>query len=168
VAIIVEDGTGKVDAESYISVADCDAYHTAFSHAGWTGTTAAKEAALRKATQYVDTIGDRRWIGYRLDLNQALDWPRFDATDDDGWVRASDTVPVEVEQATSEAALRALTEELFTDLPGAGTIGSESVTVGPISTSTTYVGGKTQLKRYTIVEKLLAPLLESSGTVSRG
>ncbi|MBW2635985.1 MAG: hypothetical protein JRC86_00410 [Deltaproteobacteria bacterium] len=34
-SIVVEDGTGKADAETLISVADATAYHTARGNAGW-------------------------------------------------------------------------------------------------------------------------------------
>jgi hypothetical protein len=37
--LIVEDRTGKPDANSYASVAQAEAYHTARNNAAWTGST---------------------------------------------------------------------------------------------------------------------------------
>ena len=41
-ALTHEDGTGKADAESYLSVTDADTYHTAHGDpAAWSGATTA-------------------------------------------------------------------------------------------------------------------------------
>lgn len=57
-ALIVEDGTGLADAESYLSVADADTYHADRNNEAWQDySTAEKEAALRKATQYITGDG---------------------------------------------------------------------------------------------------------------
>ena len=56
-ALIVEDGSGKLDSESYISVADCTTYCTAHGLTAWTGTDAAKETALRNATSSMKGSG---------------------------------------------------------------------------------------------------------------
>lgn len=74
-AIIVEDGTGLADAESFASVAEADAYCTLRGLADWAAlTTGAKEAALVNATEYLSDAFD--WVGERLTDEQALAWPR--------------------------------------------------------------------------------------------
>ena len=50
-------------------MADADAYHTAYGNTGWTGTEAAKEIALRRATQYIDSR--YRFRGVRKDSDQS-------------------------------------------------------------------------------------------------
>ena len=53
--LIVEDGTGKSDAESFASVASADAQMTALGITIWTSlVTEEKEQALRRATQYME------------------------------------------------------------------------------------------------------------------
>ena len=54
--LIKEDGTGKVDANSYATAADGDAYHDGHLYAtAWTGATLAnKEKALVMATRLID------------------------------------------------------------------------------------------------------------------
>lgn len=144
-ALEVEDGTGKDDAESYVSTADCDAYHTAMGN-DWTGTDAVKEAALRKATQYIDARYTFR--GEPVSEDQALSWPLQDI---DWPVKA-------LTQATCELALKALSGDLYADVE-AGEVQSE--TVGPISVTYSRVSNGGQ-KRYALVDDLLAPYLRGS------
>lgn len=74
-ALIVEDGTGKDDAESYIDVTYADAYWVNHNNTDWAGyLTEAKEAALRYATRWMD--GRFSYIGDLLQVDQALGWPR--------------------------------------------------------------------------------------------
>ena len=63
--LIKEDGTGKVDANSYASAADGDAYHEGHLYASaWTGATLAnKEKALVMATRLID--GEYQFNGFK-------------------------------------------------------------------------------------------------------
>jgi hypothetical protein len=105
-------------ADFYGTVEDADTYHDARANAAWTGTDEAKQAALVRASQYVDgryrwRLASGRWqsmfrgakAGGRA---QALEWPRTGATDYEGNEIPDDEVPIEVEHATYEAALREL------------------------------------------------------------
>lgn len=143
-AIIVEDGTGKTDAETYVSVAVADAYHTAMGNSTWTGTDAAKEVALRRAAQYIDNR--YRFRGERRTTTQALEWPRVNyelSWRVEGW-------PVKaLADATCEAALRALSAKLQTDTK-ADQLTEQ--TVGPI---TQKWSSKTGQMRYPVVDSLL-------------
>ena len=107
--LIKEDGTGKVDANSYANSADGDAYHDGHLYAtAWTGaTTAKKEAALVMATRLIDS--QFQFDGGKLNEAQALQWPRENCHDPDadGWgggTIASNVVPRLVIQATCEMA----------------------------------------------------------------
>ena len=64
--LIKEDGTGKVDANSYASAADGDAYHNGHLYAtAWTGaTTPNKEKALVMAIRLID--GEDQFNGFKL------------------------------------------------------------------------------------------------------
>ena len=74
--LIKEDGTGKVDANAYANVTDCDAYHDGHLYASaWTGATAdAKAAALVMATRLIDA--EIQFNGTRSNIVQGLQWPR--------------------------------------------------------------------------------------------
>ena len=100
---------GAVDANSYASVAQADAYHALRGNGTWAGATGLKEAALIRATQWLDGRYGHRWPGTRWKLRlQSLDWPRFDAADREGTIVEADEIPLEVINATCEAALREL------------------------------------------------------------
>lgn len=162
-ALVVEDGTGKSDAESYISVTDADTYFSNRGNATWTAlTTAAKEQSLRKAADFMGQLYRERWAGVRVKSAQALDWPRYDVPRRDyGDYYSSTAVPEEVKRACAELAYKASSETLAPDLGAPVT----SKTVGPISI--TYAAGARQHKVYRAVENLLAPLLKSSGSMIR-
>lgn len=171
-ALEVEDGTGKTNAESYLSVTDCDTYHTNHGDSSdWSGaTTAEKEEALRMATQYIDIEYGPRWKGYRANDDQALAWPRYDVTDNDGYAVDSDDIPARLEDATAEAALRHITETngLIPDISEPGTIKEYSVKAGPVAKKTVYEGGRSQVVWFRKLDALLYPLLHPYGWVERG
>lgn len=100
---LVEDGSGLATAVSYASVSDADAYHNLRGNSGWTGDDSAKQAALVRATDYVDSHNIRE---DRLKETQALKFPteNFDK-DSDG----NRSVPRDVKRAVYEYALLSLT-----------------------------------------------------------
>lgn len=156
-AIVIEDGSGKPDAEAYISVADADTYFSNRGNTAWAAlTTAAKEAALRLSTDYMEAAYGPRWCGERATDTQALSWPR---TDVDGV--ADDVVPEAVKRANAELAVRASAGALLAD-QGAQV---KSETVGPISV--TYADGARQDVRYAAVDVALkaAGLLCGSASI---
>ena len=104
--LIKEDGTGKVDSNSYANAADGDAYYDGHLYAtAWTAATLAnKEKALVFATRLIDS--QFQFNGVKAHETQALQWPREACLDPDapeGWA-VSDAVPVCVRDATCELA----------------------------------------------------------------
>lgn len=168
-AFVAEDGTGKSDANSLCSVADADAYFANVSNAAWAALlTADKEAALVQATRYVELVYGDRFLNRRNSLEQALTWPRCYMKDRDGFAIGSDVVPQSVKDAVCELALLAAGgEDLQPDIDNPGMLASESVSVGPVTESKSYVGGQSQIKRYTKVERLLRQWCSSGGTIYR-
>ncbi len=166
-ALVVEDGTGKTDAESYISVADSNTYHTAHGHTAWTGSETVKEQALRAATQYLDATFQLQWKGRSVTKEQALDWPRSGATLQDGWNIDSDEIPASLQHATTELALHALTEELIPDIDDPGVITSHAVKVGPISEQFDY-NSRSQEKFFRLASNLIRDLIEPGSRIVLG
>lgn len=163
-SIIVEDGTGRSDAECYISEADADTYHTARGNTDWTNaTTPQKEQALRKGADFMIQRYRLQWSGYQLNSTQALDWPRSYVKRPGRWPQyyeRSDQVPVEVARANAELALRVIQGvTLAPDLDPQ----VDSEKIGPIEIK--YAQGARQDTEFQAVDKLLAPLLVSSGGV---
>lgn len=153
--IVVEDGTGKINAESYISVADATTYHAARGNAAWAAlaTDAVREQSLRKATEYMGQVYRLRWKGARYTTTQALDWPRSNVYVDSATVIENDDVPVEVVRACAEYALKASAATLYADEDRAAI----REKVGPIETE--YSAFSSQTKRYPSIDALLAPYL---------
>lgn len=149
-ALVVEDGTGKTDAESYISVADATAYHAARGNSAWAGLASdtVREQMLRRATDYMEQAYAIQWKGERVTDTQALSWPRSCVPG-----VASDIVPLAVSRACAEMALRAISGDLAPDLSGQ----VKQETVGPISV--TYADGARQQVKFQAVDNMLAGLL---------
>jgi len=168
-SLTVEDGSVVSGAESYCSVADADTYHAAFTGStSWSGaTTARKEIALRRATQYLDMTFGGRWKGDRYDDAQALDWPR-ECVEIDGVLLDPAPLPQLLMQACAELALRDITETagLLPD-DKTGGVAAESTTVDVITTSKTYVGAKETAPRFAIVDRLVAKLTYSANRAVR-
>lgn len=116
-ALTVEDGTGLAGAESYVSVAEADTYHTDRGNSAWTdiAATATKEAYLRDAVAFLDGVYESRFRGRRKERLQALAWPRVGFIDSDGFRWDSDEVPVPIKRAQMELALRRIDGELGKD-----------------------------------------------------
>lgn len=171
-AFVVEDGTGKTDANSYLSVDGADTYHTSFTmSAEWSGAAlAAKQNALIVAAQYLDAEYGGRWRGYRAHDTQALAWPRSCVEDDDGYAVDGESVPQKLKDACAELALRVvLGDSLLGVVTEPGSIASESKSLGPLSKTVTYVAGRPAGGyQYPKVEALLKSLILAGGGVFRG
>ncbi len=128
-ALIVAPAAGF---DSLVSLAQADAYCAAMGYAGWTGTDEAKEAALRRATQF-------------LLANYSIRGEYVDP------------VHKRVQDACCEAGLRALTGALFTDVAAA--VATEK-TVGPVTVKyaeTLQNGGQV---RFAVIDGLLRGLTD--------
>lgn len=167
--LVVEDGTGLSTAEAYASVAEANAYWAdRNSPAAWTASTdAQKEAALRMASAYLDLRNSGLWRGSRYSAPQRLAWPRSGVVVD-GVTFDVTPLPRLLKEACIEAALKQRTETAGL-LPDDATpnVTSESVSVGSLSKSATYAGGKSAVKRFTVVENLVAPLISFSSQLER-
>jgi hypothetical protein len=159
-AFTVEDGTGLNTANAYISVAYADAYHVDRGHEDWSGGQAEKERAIIRATDYVDKRFGRRFRGVRRYKQQALEWPRLDAYDNDDFLLhgQDDDVPRQLEKAIAEYAIRALVllQGTNADLApdGAsptGDVEETSVRVGPIMESVKYRTSMTRSAQSSVV-----------------
>lgn len=157
----------------YGTVEDADIYHTARLNAAWTGTDDEKTAALQRATDYIDgryryqTAGGcwkSMFRGVKTGARaQELEWPRTGAVDSEGNEIPDDEVPIEVQEATYEAALRELVEPgvLAPDYTGTAQVTQE--TVGPITVK--YAEAKTNgaqtpnMPTIPVVDNLLAGLI---------
>ena len=160
-ALVVEDGTGKIDSESYISVTDATSYHTLRGNSDWALITD-KEAALRKATDYMLQAYRKLWLGYRVTSTQALDFPRSDIYlyDYSEPVLVSETiVPIEIKNACAELALKTYTDEFLLSDEEQKVI---QEIVGPITVKYSD-NSTTPTKKYSSINAMLKSFLRTSG-----
>lgn len=102
--LVVEDGTGLSNANSFISLAYANTYFADKGISTWTGTDAVKEEALIRATAYLTVA--YIWKGTKINgRTQALAFPRSGVYDLEGYEVADNAVPVEIQKSTAELAL---------------------------------------------------------------
>lgn len=125
-AIVIETGAGVDNAVSYVTVDEADLYHQSSGNSAWTGTDAAKEAALVRGARMLEGLP---WKGVKTARTNPLVWPRIGATDGDGRLIDADEIPAEVKRAQCEAALKELVEPgvLTPDLQRGGMVKKEKV-----------------------------------------
>ena len=108
--LIVEDGTGKTDANAFVDVAFFKAYCDlrGISYADYSDTQV--EQAIVRATDFL--TNSYRWQGFKRnergnsDGEQSLAWPRSWVEDRNGYSVPNDEVPDEIKRATVEIARR--------------------------------------------------------------
>lgn len=176
-ALIVEDGTGRSDAESYVSVAEADTYFSNRGYTLWaTLLEAEKEQALRRSTDYIGEVYRLRWNGSRVNGTQALDWPRAFVLRDDyeyaglngsqfiggQFYFPSDEVPKQVKDACCYLAFKASQGDLSPEIDRR-TI-REKVDVIEVE----YAEYGPQYVIYRTADNLLAPFLRVKGNAVRG
>ncbi len=171
-SLVVEDGTGLTNADSYASVVEADAYHAAQgAPAAWSGASSdAKESGLRQATLYLDARYGQRFRGRRAHETQALKWPREDAVDDDGFTFVSTALPTRLKQATAELALKVVEgTALSTDVAAtAGALASKTLKVGSLEKAESYFEGTVgQQTTFSKAVNLLRDLVEPIGIRER-
>ena len=157
--LVVENGAGLADAESFASVA---AFKTYCTDRGVSyGTDATIEQRLRAGFDYMLQAYRTRWAGYRSTTTQAGDWPRYDVPRRDlgmGAYYASTVIPAEIVQANILLAIRATPGE---DLTPDETQAVKREKVGQLETE--YQDHSTDQVRYTAVDRLVAPFLVNGG-----
>lgn len=101
---IVEDGTGKTDATSYVDVTTATDYISINPHeVTWTSTSLdRKQNVLMWATQLIDTSVE--FYGVKRYPSASLRFPRSGLVDPDGYPISEDEIPVPLKKAVAEFA----------------------------------------------------------------
>lgn len=164
-AFVVEDGTGKPDANSFVDVQFADDYFQLRGITAWAGSNEEKQAWLVQATDYISARFGRSFKSVEESNEQALPFPRVGMG-----------MPVNLLKATCEYAIRAkdapLAPDPVVDETGRAVAG-KTEKVGPIEDSVTYatVGAGASLmlfRPYPAADMLLRGLLRSTRRVIRG
>jgi hypothetical protein len=100
-ALIVEDGTGLEDANSYVSLDEADQYHSDRNNTAWLSLTEQeKTGRLINAAAY---MGGFSFKGLRLNPEQGLSFPRYYPPEDKP---ESAAIPRKVKSCQCEMALQ--------------------------------------------------------------
>lgn len=178
-AIILEDGTGSNPAaNSYVTRAECDAYHEEMGNSGWTPrpTSPASpqpeeplgDAAIIRATRAIDRIYGPAFKGIRTHFaTQPLEWPRqgvqiYESLSLEGNLIDDDVIPDYIKQAVFEAALREVTEagSMTPDLERGGEI--KKVEAGEVSVE--YKDSAPASTTYVSISGIISPMLREAGS----
>lgn len=106
--IVVEDGTGIVIANSYLSTDEADDFLSIDIHSNWLPLTDdVKEKLLMYATRVVDQRV--RWNGRKTYPTSGLAWPRCGVRDKEGFLIEDNIVPSAVKYAVAVLANHLIT-----------------------------------------------------------
>lgn len=167
-SVIVEDGTAKVNSNSYVNEATLTAYAT---DRGLTLLSSATSLLIRAAT-YLDTLV---YIGNKGSLAQAMQWPRISYSplpflggdqysypgyavyiSVDGYIIGPTDIPIRLKNAQCEIALAM---DAGYDITAIMTQAVKAEKVGPIEIE--YQNNSTSRVYYPNAASLLSPLLKS-------
>lgn len=162
-ALVIEDGSGKTNAQSYVSVADVQSYATLYG----LSSAHVTEAVVMRAMRYLEGNYLARWIGVKKTEEQALSWPRAWATRRDGYTQGESIIPVEVKNAVCALAIRSTSDvDLSPDITRDSTTLEEEV--GPLRVK--YAANSPVVAIFRDVELILRPVIlfgGNSGKVMR-
>jgi hypothetical protein len=157
--LIIEDGTGKADSESYASVAFFKSFAKSLGETPPGDLEC--EVLLRKAMEPLRR-GDA-YVGYRASRNQALDWPRTGVVVE-GFGFASNELPAELARAQCIYAIEAHKGLDLMPTRPANTQGAiVEETIGPLTTRYAESGMAISVPRVERAERILSVLLRNGG-----
>lgn len=161
------DDTPVDDATSYLGVEEFILYWVDRNKDYSDLEPEAIQAALVKATDYIEARFMFRFKGVRLNGEQSLAWPRKGAYDAEGF--RQEGLPKRLTNAVAEYAARALTAELAPDPTTDPNIKQKTETVGPISETTIYSGSaaSTKFRPYPMADAWLLELCTQLGVAYR-
>ena len=160
--LIVEDGSGVANANSYITLAEARSYAI---QRGVTlsATDSALEVDLIKSMDYLESQRSN-YKGVKTSPTYALQWPRYGVSID-GTEIASNVIPVELKNAQAQLAMAIATGvDLLPTATGAAFVVSEKV--GPIETKYAENVSTSGVPIVRAVDALLAPLLRTGGALA--
>lgn len=155
-SLILEDGSGKTNSQTYVLGADVTAYATLY---GLTPSVVT-DADIMKAMRYIEGGYYERWIGLKKTEEQALSWPRAYAVRRDGWSVEETEIPKELKDAVCALAIRTSGgDNLLADLTRSDSVLEEQI--GPIRVK--YANNARTVPLYRDIEFILKPICQPLG-----
>lgn len=158
-------------ADFYGTASGADAYFAARGITTWAGTNDAKEAALLKASVWLDGNYSTLFPGLRTNGRaQPREWPRTGAIDAYGYAIDPDLVPPEIEMATYEAALRELVTPGALNVDYTAAEGIKSVSIdGALSVTFNGANSAADVQlQISSINQILYPILSKQAAIAGG
>ena len=162
---VVETGEGLSTANALITTLEADQIMVNYGNSAlWLaasdGDDGTKANAIRMATRYLNY--HYTWAGYKVDADQACQWPRYETYDEDGWSVLSNIIPQRVKEACAYLALQVIAgDTLLEDFDNESEVKRTKDIIGPITEEREYVLGESPEKTYQTVDKLVDPFIVS-------
>ena len=147
--LVIEDGSGMSNSESYIDVAFADAYFLKRGITEWAGLTNREQLIIR-AMDYIEN--NYTYQGTKLLSTQSLQFPRL--------INGETVYPIALKNAVCELALKSNEEDLLQDI--SKSVISEKV--GELEVK--YDSNQDDNKIFTKANQYLAPYLVSTSSFS--
>jgi len=106
-ALIVEDGSGVSNANTYVDVDYVDSYCNLMNYTAWTDAedtpaeTQKKESAIYRAMQFFESL---KYLGTKVEYTNPLSFPRQYIYLETGDEFPTDEIPTELKNAVAEGA----------------------------------------------------------------
>lgn len=156
--MIVEDGTGLKDSNSYVDVAFADDYFTSRGNTEWAELSETqKESLLINATDFIDN--SFQWYGKKSSAEQSLRFPRKELTDYEGLEIVG--IPASIKQSVCDSALLLLQGKvLFNSVGEKGAVTSEKIGELSFTYATKDNGDVNRITNYDIINTKLRGLFK--------
>jgi hypothetical protein len=163
IEIIIEDGTGIENANSYVTVEEATIY--ALNRGTVLSSNAdVISALLIKATDYIETF-EYDFIGEKTNSIQSLSWPRIDAYVGETLAYSETQIPKLLKNAICQAVIAQVSNiDLLPNYSATEFVKKE--VVGPITTEYSDPISIGLTPKLTGVSAMLAPLIGKSPTTS--
>lgn len=147
----VEDGSIVAGANSLVDVAYANSYHLDRNNLSWDGSNEVKQAALIKATDYIQE--KYSFSGDKVEADQPLDWPRSCVPNTN-----YNVIPDRLKQAVCLLALEVMTNPLNPSITPQGQVKFKKVDVIEVE----YFAATSTTTKRPAIDGLLRPYLSGS------
>lgn len=172
-ALVIEDGTGLANSNSYVSVVEATAYAAARG-ISLPAEEAKVEALLTQAMDYLESLrakyqGRKTWPQPGMDAGhphaQALQWPRTGVVLDCSYKLPDNVIPQELKQAQMQAAVEVANGLSLLPSSDGRAVKKEKVDVieTEYMTAEESGGGAVGVPSFAALDALLEPLFDPCG-----
>lgn len=171
ITLILENGTGVVGANAYVTAAYVSAFATLNGNTLWCDNVSQQNLAIAAASEFLDLRYSTRFCGDLVNPLQGLQFPRS-ITDPFTLVVTQSGIPNALQKAVATLALQFLNGGLDLNANSDSDIASEEVTLGKgaIIEKTTYFKHQyvTAFSNFAAADRYITQVMQAFGCESTG